>query len=200
MKGPLKKEVFSIEDSELIRLYQLRSERAIAESERKYRAYCLKIAVQVLGDVEDAEECVNDVWLKAWNGVPQEPPRNLRAYFARLTRGLAIDRWRRSHSEKRGAGALPLCLEELSECIPAAGSVEAAVERKELSLVLKRFLNGLEPTRRQVFLCRYWYFDTVPEIAERFGFSRSKTTSMLHRTRKQLKSYLKECGYSDEDL
>lgn len=191
--------MFSIDDNELIRLYQVRTEDAVAMTELRYGAYCRRIAVQILGDPEDAKECVNDVWFKAWNGIPNDPPQNLRAYLAKLTRELAIDRWRRSRSEKRGGGELPLCFEELSECVPARGGVEEAAEREELAQTLRRFLAELDEAPRHVFVCRYWYFDTVPEIAKRFGFSRSKVASMLHRTRKQLKSYLKECGYSDED-
>lgn len=152
----------------------------------------------MLGDAEDARECVNDVWLKAWNGIPNAAPLQLQAYFAKLTREHAIDLWRRSHSDKRGGGELPLCLDELSECLPAKSDVETAVEKKELAQTVKRFISTLDATQRSVFLCRYWYFDTEPEIAKRFGFSRAKVASMLHRTRKQLKSYLKERGYSDE--
>lgn len=191
--------MFSIEETELIRLYQTGSEHAIAVSERQYGAYCRKIACNVLGSREDARECVNDVWLKAWNSIPRGAPQNLRAYFAKLTRELAIDRWRRAHSEKRGRGELPLSLEELSECVPGESDVETAIEKKELSQCLQQFLSTLDETPRHVFLCRYWYFDTVPEIARRFGFTRSKVTAMLYRTRKQLKTYLKERGYIDED-
>lgn len=191
--------MFPIHDYELIRLYQSRSEDAITASQARYGAYCHKIACSVLGNEEDAAECVNDVWLKAWNSIPQAAPEDLRAWFARLTRSLAIDRWRREHSEKRGGGELPLCLDELAECLPAAEDVESSLERKELAELLRDFVASLDPPRKKVFVCRYWYFDTVPEIAERFGFTRSKVASMLHRTRKQLKAYLKECGYSDED-
>lgn len=198
MKGP-EQEVFPIDDIELIRLYQTRSEEAITASQRQYGAYCHKIALHVLGNAEDAGECVNDVWLKAWNGIAHDAPPNLRAYFAKLTRQLAIDRWRSHHSVKRGSGEVTLCLNELSECVQAAEDVESAIEQKELAQTLKRFVQTLEPTQRDVFICRYWYFDTVAEIAKRFGFTRSKIASMLHRTRKQLKSYLKECGYSNED-
>lgn len=188
-------EVFQINDIELIRLFQDKAERAITESERRYGAYCRKIAMNVLEDPEDAQECVNDVWLKAWNGIPTEAPPNLQAYFGKLTRELAIDRWRRDHSEKRGGGEFSLCLDELSECIPTKNDVETTVAQKELTQTLRRFVATLDETPRRVFVCRYWYFDTVPEIAARFGFTRSKVTSMLHRTRKQLKTYLKECGY-----
>ncbi len=191
--------MFPIDDCELIHLYRAGSEDAITASERKYGAYCFKIAMRVLGNAEDARECINDVWLKAWNEIPRNAPPNPRAFFAKLTRELAIDRWRSNRSEKRGGGELPLCLDELSECVQAAGSVEDAVEQKELAQTLKRFVSTLEPTQRNIFVCRYWYFDTVPEIAKRFGFTRSKVSSQLHRTRIQLKAYLKECGYTDEN-
>lgn len=190
--------MFTIQDIELIRLYQAGSEGAIEASEQKYGAYCRKIALNVLGDEEDAGECMNDVWFKAWNGIPNAAPPNLQAYFAKLTRELAIDRRRRNSSQKRGGGELPLCLDELAECLPANSDVEAAVEQKELAQTLKEFLSALNTVQRNVFLCRYWYFDTEPEIAKRFGFTRTKVASILHRTRKQLKSYLKERGYSDE--
>ena len=176
-----------------------RQEDAIPASEQNYGAYLRTIAQNILRDPEEVRECLNDVWFRAWTRIPEEPPENLQAFLAKLTRELAIDRWRRAHSEKRGGGELPLCLEELNECIPGKSDVETAIERQELALVLRGFLQTLEPVRKNIFLCRYWYFDTVPEIAKRFGCSKSKVSSLLHRTRKQLKTYLKECGY-DETL
>ena len=177
-----------------------RQEAAIPASERKYGAYLRTIAQNILGDPEDVEECLNDVWFKAWTQIPSEVPDNLQAFLAKLTREAAIDLWRRSRAEKRGGGELPLCLEELSECIPGKHDVEASVLKEELALVLQGFLRTLEPLPQKVFLCRYWYFDTVPEIALHFGCSKSRVSSMLHRSRKKLKTYLKECGYFDETL
>ena len=190
----------SLDDHEIIQLYLAHAEQAVAASEAKYGAYLRSIAMRVLADEEDVRECLNDVWFKAWTQIPPEPPEHLQAWLAKCTREQAIDRWRRSRSEKRGGGVLPACLDELGECVPAPSDVESLVERRELALVLRGFLQKLEPVQRNVFLCRYWYFETAPEIAERFGFSPVKVRSMLHRTRKQLKSYLKECGYSDETL
>ena len=184
--------MFTIQDIELIRLYQAGSEGAIEASERKYGAYCRKIALNVLGDEEDARECVNDVWFKAWNGIRNAAPPNLQAYFAKLTRELAIDRRRRSSSQKRGSGELPLCLDELAECLPASSDVEAAVEQKELAQTLKEFLSALNTVQRNVFLCRYWYFDSVRDIAARFGYGESRVKMMCRRTREKLLLFLRK--------
>lgn len=185
-----------MEDSTIIKLYWERSERAIRETSEKYGRYCYAIAYHILSNREDSEESVNDTYLAAWNNIPPKRPTVLSAFLGKITRYISLDRWKQRSRGKRGGGEVPLCLEELEECVSGGESTEDAAIRKELLSGVNRFLDTLPETERKVFLCRYWYLDPVPEIAKRFGFSPSKVTSMLHRTRKKLHAYLeKEAGF-----
>ena len=183
-----------MEDRQIIELYWSRDETAIARTAEKYSGYCGLIARNILQNEQDAEECVNDAWLGAWNSIPPKRPENLPAYLGRLTRSKAIDRWRAIHREKRGGDRVTLAVEELSEVLPAGDDPEQSVLQRELAQTVNRFLAGLPVTERSVFLCRYWYFDDLAAISASFGFSRSKTKSMLHRIRKKLQQFLKEEG------
>lgn len=175
-----------MEDKEIVELYFERSERAIDATAKQYGAYCHAIARNLLGSDADAEECVNDVWLSAWNSIPPNRPSALRTYLGKLVRRLSVSRIRYRTAEKRGGGEIPLILDELAEVLPDE-------ERESDDLThdaLNRFLSQLGETERRVFLCRYWYGDPVKEIAAHFGFSESKVKSMLYRTREKLKEYL----------
>lgn len=175
-----------MEDGQIVNLYWERSENAIAETSKKYGKYCYSIAYHILGSAEDAEESVNDTYLAAWRHIPPHRPSVLSAFLGKVTRRIAIDRWRRRTAGKRGGGEMTLVLDELSDCIPTAHSVEHEVEAAELSRLIDDFVMSLPKAERQVFLCRYWYFDSIEEIARRFGFSKSKVKMMLHRQRKRL--------------
>ncbi len=179
-----------MEDREIVALYWARSEDAIGETAKKYGAYLTKIARNILGDPGEAEECVSDSYLGAWNAMPPHRPGVLSTFLGKITRRISIDRWRRQHAEKRGGGELTLALEELSECVSDGRSVEDELERRELTRRFQRFLDALPETERTVFLSRYWYMEPVKEIARRLGFSESKVTSMLCRTRKKLRDAL----------
>ena len=183
-----------MEDRQIIALYWTRDEDAIARTAEKYGGYCGSIARNILQNEQDAEECLNDAWLGAWNSIPPKKPENLAAYLGRLTRSKAIDRWRALHREKRGGDSVTLALDELSEILPAGEDPERSVLQKELAGSVRRFLAELPTVERNVFLCRYWYFDGVDAISENFGFSRSKTKSMLHRIRKKLQRFLQKEG------
>ena len=183
-----------MKDTEIVELYWQRSERAIPETETKYGNYCRAVARHVLENEEDAEECVNDTWLSAWNAMPDKRPDRLGAFLARIARNHAVSRALGRTRLKRGGGELPLALDELEECVPGGEEPERALEAKELERALRRFLRELPETERRVFLGRYWYLTPVAEIAEAFGFSQSKTASMLHRTRKKLRRMLQEEG------
>ena len=183
-----------MEDGAIVELYWQRSEEAIPETERKYGAYCQRIAYHVCGDHEDAEECVNDTWLRAWNRMPNERPGLLSAFLGAITRNLALDRWRARHSLKRGGGEVPLALDELAETLDSGLDTQKELEIKELNRGLRRLLDQLGKTERDVFLSRYWYVASIAEIAEKSGFTESKLKSMLHRTRKKLIRQLKEEG------
>ena len=181
-------------DSDIVDLYWARDERAVAETEAKYGRYCLAIAGNILADREDARECVNDTWMGAWNAMPDARPNILSAFLGKITRHLALDRWRAKYAAKRGGGETPLVLEELAECVPAGDSPEDALAARELAEAVNAFVRSLPPVEMGVFLRRYWYLESVRDTAVRLGFSQSKVKSMLAQTRKKLRIYLEKEG------
>ena len=183
-----------MEDSRIVQLYFERSEQAIAETDRKYGPYCYSIAYNILTNQEDAQECVSDTYYAAWNRIPPTRPGLLSAFLGKITRHISIDRWRRLGAKKRGGGEVTLALEELGDCADGK-SLEAEASRRELNRLLNAFLTSLPETERNVFLCRYWYLDSVETIGTITGFSQSKVTSMLHRTRGKLRTLLSQEGY-----
>jgi len=184
-----------MEDHAIVDLYWERSERAISETANKYNGYCFSIAYNILVNREDAEESVSDTWLAAWNTMPPQRPCVLAAFLGKITRHISIDRWRKRSAAKRGGGEVPLALDELMECVSDGDNTQQAYERKELVRVLNRFLGTLPETERSVFLCRYWYLDSIQVIAANFGFSQSKVTSMLHRLRQRFRKQLEKEGF-----
>ena len=183
-----------MEDNAIIELYWKRSENAISETSAKYGGYCYTIAYNILANNEDSEESVNDTWMAAWNTMPPRRPKLLAAFLGKMTRYISLDRWKNRTAAKRGGGEVPLVLEELEECISGEDSVEREYLKKEFAMTMNRFLEKLPETERKVFLCRYWYMETIEEISNRFGFSESKVVSMLHRTRKKLRKMLEQEG------
>ena len=183
-----------MEDSKIVDLYWRRSEEAIPETSAKFGGYCRTIAYNILSNEEDAEECVNDTWLKAWNSMPTHRPSLLAPYLGKLTRWLSLTRLRERNALRRGGGETPMVLDELAEVIPDRTDQEKQVELKELSAALKRFVAGLEDTEAQIFLARCWYMTGVKEIAEKYGLTPGSVSTTLHRTRRKLQNYLKEEG------
>lgn len=183
-----------MKDEQIIELYWHRSESAITRTQEKYGGYCYAIAYNILGDNGDAEESVNDTYFAAWNAIPPNRPRKLAAYLGKITRYISLDRFKNRMAKKRGGGEVPLVLEELSECIPGGNSVESECLKKEFENSINKFLEHLPKAERSVFLLRYWYMVPVSDIAERFGYSESKVTSMLHRTRGKLGKMLRQEG------
>lgn len=183
-----------MEDQGIIALFFGRSEQAIVETDKKYGGYCYSIAYNILDNREDSEESVSDTYMAAWNMIPPQRPSFLNAFLAKITRHISIDRWRKRGAKKRGGAQIILALEELGDCI-GESSVETEVARKELARLLNRFLSSLPETERNVFLCRYWYLDSIQTISEASGFTQSKVTSMLHRLRGRLRKMLSEEGY-----
>ena len=179
-----------MEDAQIVDLYWQRSEDAIARTAEKYGRYCHTVAYNVLGSDADAEECVNDTYLAAWNSMPDNRPTRLGAYLGRIARNFALTRWQERRAQKRGGGEAAAVWEELADCLTSPDTPEGQAEARELSEGVSRFLRSLPETERAVFLGRYWYFLPVDVLAERFGFSRSKTAGMLHRTRKKLRRAL----------
>lgn len=183
-----------MDDNAIIDLYWNRSENAISETSSKYGGYCYAIAYNILSNREDSEESVNDTYLAAWNTMPPRRPSVLAAFLGKLTRYISLDLWKKRSRLKRGGGETELCLEELNGCISGAESIENEVIRKETLTRVNKFLDALPEMERKVFLCRYWYLDPVADIARRFGFSESKTASMLRRTRLKLNQQLAKEG------
>ena len=182
-------------DKNIVDLYFNRDEEAIAQTDKKYGRYCYSIAYNILTNKEDAEESVSDTYMTAWRAIPPRRPAVLATFLGKITRNLAIDRWRERSAYKRGGGEVTLALEELEDCVAGLQNVEMEYERKELIRAYVKFLDTLPITERRVFLCRYWYVDSVDTIAEKFGFSQSKVKTMLYRTRAKLRKQLAEEGF-----
>lgn len=183
-----------MDDQKIIELYWRRSEDAIAETAKKYGRYCRRVAYNVLQDHADSEECVNDAYLRAWNAIPPKRPERLGGFLGKITRNLALDRSERRGAEKRGWGQVSLALEELEECIPAPSGGEQAADGLALAELLDRFLAGLETKRRQIFVRRYWYLDSVKEVAAALGVGESSVKMTLLRLRRELKEFLEKEG------
>ncbi len=177
-----------MEDSQIIQLFLERSEDAIVAVDRKYGPLCRSIAHNLLGSERDAEECLNDTWHALWNTIPPQIPENLGAFAAKITRNLAMKQLTRMNAEKRQAITVPY--DELRECLPTGASPQELLEGKELAQTLNRFLSELDRNSRDLFLRRYWFFDSVKDIAHGFGMSQTRVTTKLHRIRKKLKDYL----------
>lgn len=182
-----------MEDEGIIALFFKRYEQAIEETDKKYGGYCYSIAYNILENREDSEESVSDTYLAAWNTIPPRRPNLLNAFLGKLTRHISIDRWRKRTAKKRGGGEIILALEELENCVDTH-NVESELAKRELTRVLNAFLSSLSEIERNVFLCRYWYLDSIQTISEVSGFSQSKVTSMLHRLRGKLRKKLSEEG------
>ena len=179
-----------MEDSQIIDLYWARLEQAIQETDMKYGGYCRAIAHNILKSMEDSEECVSDTWLRAWNAMPPQRPSVLSAFLGRITRNLSLDRYKAARAEKRGGSSFPAALDELSECVPAPGRVEHALEERELAEAIDRFLRTLPERECSMFLRRYWYVDSMQSIPARYAIKENTAKSILFRTREKLRRYL----------
>ena len=179
-----------MEDSRITELFTLRDESAVTEAESKYGGYCRTLALNILGNDADAEETVSDALFRLWQAIPPEKPKSLGAYFAKITRNIALNRIERSGAKKRGSGELPLVLDELDYCVPSSQSTETAVDARQLTELINRFLSSQKATARIIFLKRYWYMRPISEIAAETGFSESKVKVTLMRTRGALREYL----------
>jgi RNA polymerase sigma-70 factor (ECF subfamily) len=184
-----------VDDKSIVDLYFSRDQEAITQTDKKYGHYCYRIAYNILTNKEDAEESVSDTYVAAWRAIPPRRPSVLSTFLGKITRHIAIDRWRERNASKRGGGEVPLALEELQDCVAGMQNVEMDYERKEIIKAYVKFLDALPVTERRVFLCRYWYVYSVEAIADKFGFSQSKVKTMLHRTRAKLRKQLAEEGY-----
>lgn len=180
-----------MEDEKIITLYWERDENAIRETDIKYGKYCYTIAHNILHSHEDSEECVNDTWNGAWNAIPPAKPTKLKSFLARITRNIAIDRYRYENAQKRSA-EIEIAIDEYWECIP---NQDASIDDE---VVIKRAINGflssLDKNTRIIFMRRYWYSMSVKDIADSMHLSESHVSVILHRTRSKFKMYLTKEG------
>ena len=179
-----------MDDKRIVELYWKRDESAITETQSKYGRYCYAIAFNILRVREDAEECENDTYLDAWDSMPPERPAELSSFLGMLTRRRALDRYRYKRAQKRAedAGLVPLC--ELEECLCSEKSIVDELAEKELAQALSDFLHTLSENECNVFLRRYWFFDSIDDVCRRYGFGKSRVKMMLKRTREKLAKYL----------
>lgn len=190
--------VIPLEDKEIIEFYLQRKDCAIEYSKEKYGNYCFSIAKHILNNSEDAEECVQDTWLSAWNSIPPNIPDVLRLFFAGITRNLSINRFKILTAKKRGGGEINAVLEELAECISDESDIEDDVIAEELKITIKHFINSLSEKESNLFIRRYFFAESIKEIAERYNLTPNNVTVILSRTRKKLKKHLEEEGYFNE--
>ena len=184
-----------MEDERIIDLYWARDREAVAETEKKYGGYCFAVASNILQNREDAEECVNDTYFKTWNAIPPTRPRIFPAFLGKITRNLAFNRYRMENAEKRGGGEIALVLDELGEIVSGKDDVEKKLELSELKDAINGFLKGLSADKRNIFVRRYWYCDSVKEISERYGMTEASVSMNLMRLRKRLYGFLTERGF-----
>ena len=184
-----------MEDSRIVALYWQRDASAIKETENKYGAYCFSVANNILHNEEDAEECVNDTWLKNWNAIPPQRPNQLQMFVAKITRNLSFNRFKARSAEKRGGGEMILVLDELSECLAGNTNVECEYAAKELERCIQLFVRALPERDGNVFVRRYFFTESVSEIAKRYALTENYVMVILSRTRKKLKTHLVKEGF-----
>lgn len=183
-------------DEEILALYIDRDEQAIQYTAEKYGGYCMDLANRILKDREDAQETVNDTYLKAWQSIPPENPNVLRLYLARITRNIAFSRYRAQNARKRGGGEIVLALDELAECVGEVDDLMERVALQDLTAAIAKMLDTLSARDRNIFIHRYFYVEDTAQIAHRYSVKESNVLMILSRTRKKLKEHLIMEGYS----
>lgn len=185
----------AMEDNDIIQLFFDRDEQALAETSAKYGNYCSSIARNILKNLEDAEECVNDTYLKVWNVIPPTRPTIFKAFIGRITRNISFNLYKKTNADKRGNGQIALILDELAECVSNGPDPYQKIEKDELLKNINSFLEKLPQDKRIMFVRRYWYSDSVTDIAKRCGVSENSVSVSLNRLRKRLHNYLIERGF-----
>ena len=181
-----------MDDIQIIELYFARDERAINETDIKYGKLCFKVANNILGSQEDSEECVNDTYLSVWNTIPPTRPMNFTAFICKITRNLSLKKLERSTAVKRMPKEI-VSLDDIEDTLPDYG-FSPEVSDEEIGRLISVFLRKQSEDARNVFIRKYWFFDSISDIAERYSFSENKVKSMLFHTRTKLREYLKKEG------
>lgn len=184
-----------MDDNQIILLFNLRNEQALAETAKKHGTVCRMTAGKILSSEQDIEECVNDALMQAWNTIPPQRPSNLAAFLVTITRNIALNRWKHQQRFKRGGGQIDLVLEELSDCIHTSEDIEETIDKRLLVQSMEAFLDSLSYDARTIFVQRYIAMLSVGEIAERYQLSESKVKVTLMRVRQKLRKYLKQEGW-----
>lgn len=184
-----------MEDHKIIELYWARDEAAIKETDLKYGRLCSHIAGNVLANKEDCEECVNDTYFAVWNAIPDKRPDRLLAFIGKITRNLALKKYEYVSAAKRKPSAVT-SLDELGDCVSGRESVESEAENRRIESAINDFLWQQDECKRNVFILRYWFLESVEGICQRTGFSKSKVKSMLFEMRRKLRDYLENEGIS----
>ena len=180
----------TLQDHEIVALYHARDEQAIAHSQRQYGPYCHTVAMNILNSPPDAEECVNDTWVSAWNSMPPNRPDSLRAYLGKLVRHISLNRLKSLRREMRDI-RLTVTFDELEDCIPAPDETESRL----ICQWLDEYLGTLTDLDRRLFVGRYWYNYSVKRMARHYGLSANAATKRISRVREGLRVYLTERGY-----
>ena len=181
-----------MDDLQIIELYFARDEHAIEETDHKYGKLCFRVAKNLLFNNEDSEECVNDTYLTVWNKIPPTRPNNFTAFICKITRNLSLKKLELSNAMKRSSDAV-ISLNEIEAILPDY-RIDSCVEDEELSKMISTFLWNEKELDRNVFLRKYWFFDSVKDIAERYSLSENNVKSMLFRSRNRLREFLKKEG------
>lgn len=182
-----------MDDKQIIELYFERNEQAIKETETKYGTFCHRIAMNILGIHEDAEECVNDTYYSVWKQIPPTVPEVFKVYLGRITRNLSISRFREMRAKKRYS-SMEIMLSELNDCVPSSSNVEQTIEVMQLSDYISEWLDSLPEEDCALFVRRYWFGDEVQELAKKCGITAAKMAQRMLRLRKSLKAALEQKG------
>ena len=184
-----------MEDRLIIELFLARDERAIKETDIRYGEFLRNLSYRILNSKEDAEECVNDAYLKLWETIPPTVPESLKAYLGRIVRNLSLNRLRHKKVRKRDCD-LMVRLSELEDCIPSTNDMESMIDQKHLNDLIVKWLSGEEQLNRRIFIRRYWYGSTYEELEQHCGLSKKKLMDRVYQLRKRLKAYLEQEGVS----
>lgn len=187
-----------MEDEKIVALYWARNPDAIARTDEKYAPYCRAVARNILGSLEDAEECVNDTWLGTWNAIPPQKPVVLKPFLAKLTRRISFNRWRRQSAQKRGGGEIDAVLDELKDCVARDGDPEGEAIAAALGQTIRQFVRQLPPRECDLFVRRYFYTESVAAAAKHCGLTENHAGVILSRTRQRLRAHLCKEGFLHE--
>ena len=183
-----------MDDKQIIELFFKRDEAALSETQDKYGKYCLKIAGNILEDIEDSKECVNDTWVTAWNKIPPLVPVSLKAFLGKIVRDISLSKYRENHAGKR-YNAMTVMLDELEDCIPSGINIEDQAEKRELIGMVNDYLEGIKTEDRVLFVRRYYFGESVKALSEEYGCSENRMTQKLLKLRRKLKAFVKKGGY-----